>query len=254
MLMLAGIGLLANVIMVAVGMFLTRRRNASDQALYMMCLPSMNIGAFCIPFVQSFMPALGTVSACMFDVGNSIACTGGTYAFTSQYIDSRHSHSSQDRQVTHRITLFIRKLVTSTPLMTYIVMFTITVIGWKLPDDVLTLISPMCAANPFLAMFMIGSMIRIEFKKEYLADIVTIVGLRHLLSIALAAICFFLLPWDIVIRQALVIVAFAPLSVIAPAYTGMCGGDEGKASTINSVTLIVSIVEITALLVGMGLR
>ena len=59
--------------------------------------------------------------------------------------------------------------------------------------------------------------------------------------------------FDIVIRQALVLLCFAPMSAVAPAYTGMCGGDEGMASCANSVTILCSLVTITALLAFMGL-
>ncbi|MFD0705349.1 AEC family transporter [Alloscardovia venturai] len=246
MLALALLGLGANIIMIAVGMIATRKRTSADKALYMLCLPSMNIGAFSIPFIQSFLPAAGIVTACMFDVGNSIACTGGTYAFTSQYV------TSDENGIDFRA--FIKKLVTSTPLMTYIIMFTIVSLGFHLPHEVITLINPMAAANPFIAMMMIGTMIRIDFKREYMTDLLAVIGLRHIFSIALAALCYFVLPLDLIARQALVIISFAPLSIIAPAYTGLCGGDEGKASAINSLTIILSVIEITALLVAMGLN
>lgn len=246
MISLALLGLGVNVLMVAIAIVMTRKRFPHDQALFMLCMPSMNIGAFSIPFIQSFLPSLGIVTACMFDLGNSIACTGGTYAFTSQYV-ARNRKGIDFKS-------FVTKLVTSTPLMTYIIMFVIVSFGFKLPDAIITLISPMSAANPFIAMMMIGSMIRIDMKREYITDVLTVVGSRHLLSIVLALVCYLILPFDLVIRQALVLVSFAPLSVIAPAYTGLCGGDEGKASAINSLTIILSVIEITALLVVMGLN
>ena len=85
MLIIAALGILLNVIMIAVGALITCRKSKGEQALNMLCLPAFNIGAFCLPFVQSFLPAMGSVTACMFDVGNSIMCTGGTYAFVAEY-------------------------------------------------------------------------------------------------------------------------------------------------------------------------
>lgn len=246
MLALAALGLGANIVMVVVGMLLTRRQSAPTKALYMLCLPAMNIGTFCIPFVQSFLPALGTVTASMFDAGNSIACTGGTYAFTSQYL-SKNSRGFDWKT-------FIQRMITSTPLMTYVVMFTLTTFGVHLPEAVNTLISPMAAANPCIAMLMLGVMIRIEFKREYMKDIFALLGLRHIFSIILALFCYYVLPFDLVIRQALVIVAFAPMSVVSAVYTGLCNGDEGKASATNSFSIIMSVIEITVLLVIMGLN
>ena len=69
MVLIALLGIIANVIMIAAGALITRHRTRGEQALNMLCLPAFNIGAFCLPFVQSFLPALGSVTACMFDVG-----------------------------------------------------------------------------------------------------------------------------------------------------------------------------------------
>ena len=54
-------------------------------------------------------------------------------------------------------------------------------------------------------------------------------------------------------KETLVLLCFAPMSAVAPAYTGMCGGDEGMASCANSVSILCSLVVITALLAIMGL-
>ena len=72
MVIVALFGSLANILMIAVGALITRSKTKEDQAMYMLCLPAYNIGAFSLPFVQSFLPALGSVATCMFDVGNSI--------------------------------------------------------------------------------------------------------------------------------------------------------------------------------------
>ena len=55
------------------------------------------------------------------------------------------------------------------------------------------------------------------------------------------------------IRQTLVLVCFGPISAIAPAYTGMCGGDEGLASCANSLSIICSMIVMTGLIGVFGL-
>ena len=53
------------------------------QDFYVFNLAGYNIGCFTLPFAQSFLGPFAVVATCMFDVGNSIMCTGGTYALTS---------------------------------------------------------------------------------------------------------------------------------------------------------------------------
>ena len=246
MLIITALGAIANIIMIAVGAFVTKHRSKKDQAMYMLCLPAYNIGAFSIPFVQSFLPTLGSVATCMFDVGNSILCTGGTYAFVAEY-------TSENNKKGMDWASFGKRLITSPPLVTYVVMFILSVVGFKMPQVVLTFVEPMYKANTFVAMLMLGLLFHVEFKKEYMVEIAKIVGIRHVFAIICALLFYFVLPFDPVIKQTLTIISFAPMSVVAPAYTGMCGGDEGMASCANSVTILCSLVEITALLAIMGL-
>lgn len=248
MLLITGLGILVNIVMIAVGALITRNRTKGEQALNMLCLPAFNIGAFCLPFVQSFLPAIGSVTACMFDVGNSIMCTGGTYAFVAEYTADS---GKQKRGIDLRS--FVKRLITSPPLVAYVAMFIISVAQIEMPQAVLTLIDPMAKANTFVAMLMLGLLFHIEFKWEYMGEIVRLVVIRHIFAVICAVVFYFALPFDLVIRQTLVLLCFGPMSAVAPAYTGMCGGDEGMASCANSVTILCSLVTITALLVLMGL-
>ncbi len=246
MVLVALLGSLANIAMIVVGLFLTKKRSKEDQAMYMLCLPAYNIGAFSLPFVQSFLPALGSVATCMYDVGNSILCTGGTYAFVSEYISDNKKNGID-------LKSFGKRLITSPPLVTYVVMFVLSILHFKMPQMILTFVEPMYKANTFVAMLMLGILFHVEFKREYMMEIAKIVGIRHVFAIICALLFYFVLPFDPIIKQTLTIISFAPMSVVAPAYTGMCGGDEGMASCANSVTILCSLVEITALLALMGL-
>ena len=86
-----------------------------------------------------------------------------------------------------------------------------------------------------------------------MGDICRILGVRHVAALAMALASYYLLPLDIVLRRTLVLISFAPISAVAPAYTGMCGGDEGKAGAANSISILLSVIELTVLLIIMKL-
>ena len=245
MLVMAALGIAVNVIMIVVGIIITKKKSREAKALNILCLPAYNIGAFCLPFVQSFLPALGSVAACMFDVGNSVMCTGATYAFASEYLS--------DSRAGFDLKSFAKRLFSSLPLVTYVLMFILSVAQFRLPRPFLSLIAPMAAANTFTAMLMIGLLLRFEFQRDYMGDICRILGVRHAAALALALVGYYVLPFDTVIRRTLVLISFAPISAVAPAYTGMCGGDEGKASAANSISILLSVIELTFLLIIMKL-
>lgn len=247
MVLIMFLGILTNIVMLGLAVLYTRKKTPQEQALYMMSMPSYNIGAFALPYVQSFLPALGVVTACMFDVGNSIMCTGGTYSFTAEYTAKGESQSKLD------VLAIGKRLLTSPPLMTYVIMFLLTLVHFQVPETFLTLISPLASANTFVAMLMIGLLFHLELKKEYFREIIRILFFRNVFAIVLTSMVYFLLPFDLVIRQALAVISFAPISAVAPAYVGMCGGDEGKASAVNSISILWSMLSITVLLIVLGL-
>ena len=85
MLIIAALGILLNVIMIAVGALITRRKSKGEQALNMLCLPAFNIGRSVCRLCRASFRLWEVLLPGMFDVGNSIMCTGGTYAFVAEY-------------------------------------------------------------------------------------------------------------------------------------------------------------------------
>ena len=247
MLVMTLIGLIANVIMMFVGYFATARRSNGDRAMYMLSVPAFNIGAFCLPFVQEFLPALGTATACMFDAGNSFMCTGGTYAIAGAMLNK------EDGKKGINWGSLFKNMFKSVPFDVYVTMFILTLTGVHLPEQVLNFIAPLSNANACMAMLMIGLTFHLEMKKDYIGDIFRMILLRQIFAIVLALFCYNVLPFDLIIRQTLVLLSFGPMSAIAPAFTSMLGGDEGKASAANSISIILSVIEITVLLIVLGI-
>lgn len=250
MIVIAGLGMVTNIIMIAAGILASgKRASREDKILNMMCFPGYNIGAFCLPFVQSFLPAIGSVTACMLDVGNSIMCTGVTYAFTAEFTAAEGAEKKG-----FDLAAFGMRLIKSGPLDAYVVMFLLTLAKIHLPDSFLLLIEPMAKANSFVAMLMLGLLFHLELKQEYLSKVAKILVYRHAFAAVFAVLFYFALPFELPIRQALVILSFAPMSAVAPAFTGMCGGDEGMASCTNSMSILCSLVVITGLIAALGIH
>lgn len=245
MILLIFMGIAANGAMIFIGALFTRNKTTDQKALYMNCLPAYNIGAFCLPYIQNFMPTMANVTVCLFDAGNSIMCTGGTYSIVSEYLSDHKDGFS--------LKTILKHLASSIPLMTYLVMITLALLHIKLPEAVITFVSPAASANPFMAMFMLGLIFRMEKNTSYITSIVKLLGIRHLFNLVFALFCYYILPFDLVVRQGLVLICFGPMSVVAPLFTGLCQGDEGLASAANSISIILSVIEITLLIIAMGI-
>lgn len=70
-------------IMIGIAWLMTHRRPDRDKAVpfAMLNMSSFNVGTFAMPFTMGLVSPLGFLVVCLFDIGNAIMCTGGTYAF-----------------------------------------------------------------------------------------------------------------------------------------------------------------------------
>ena len=93
MIVLILMGIILNVLMVAIGYFVSNGKSAPTRAAYMINCSGYNIGNFVLPFVQAFFPGMGVAYLCMFDVGNALMGLGGTFAIASSVVSSEQKLS-----------------------------------------------------------------------------------------------------------------------------------------------------------------
>lgn len=238
------LGLVCNIIMLLVGFLMSRKKDDSTKVLYMLNFPGYNIGSFAMPYVQSFLGPFGVVVTCMFDTGNAIMCTGGTYAATSGVVSSGEGIS---------IKGVIRKLISSVPFDTYMVMMILSSAGLSLPSGINTIASTIGAANGFLAMLMIGMMFEIDLELSYVKQITSILLIRYSFAAIFALLFYFCTPFSLEIRQVLAILVFAPISALSPVFTEKCKGNVALSSLISSISILVSVLIMTTLLIIMNI-
>lgn len=234
------VGLLCNGLLLLAGLVLTRRKPLPDRALYALALPGYNIGAFAMPFTQGFLGAQGAAITCLFDTGNAIMCTGGSYAVTDSLLHPGKGGSG--------LAAIGKKLLSSAPFVTYVSMLILTLLNIRLPEQAVSFLSPIAAANPYCAMMMIGMMFEFRFPRETIRSVGRIVLLRNLAAICLAAAFWFLLPMSRLVRGTLAALVFAPPSVLTPAFVEKCGGDAAAASCATSLCTITAIIGIITVL------
>lgn len=181
-----------------------------------------------IPFVQQFLGESGVALAALFDSGNSFMATGGVYIFTTSVI------KAEGEKVTLRD--IFRKLFHSVPILTYITLIVLALLGTRPPEALVTIVQPTGNANAFVSMFMIGLMFEIRFDKTYIKTALGILWRKYFCALILALAFYFILPFDIMTRQVLVMCAFAPIPSIASIYTEQIQGDVGLASFTTSVS------------------
>lgn len=243
MFIIVGIGFICAFMPILLMYLTTGRVEKRLRAYRMLNIGGYNIGCFSLPLVQAFFGNTGVVAACMFDTGNAIMMTGGAYAMTSTLLRT----GGDERESIGDVLL---KFVKSLPFDAYMMMILLAALGVKIPSVVFTLTRPAGQANAFVAMLMIGMMFEPAGDRALLRETARELVWRYLFAAASAALVFFCTPFELVVRQTLCIVCFAPLSSLAPIYTDRCHSDTALASFTNSVSIAVSLIVMLAL--GLG--
>ena len=228
-LLLIGIG--CGVVYVALGYVLNLRRGREQQAFEMLNLAGYNIGCFTMPFAQSFLGPVGVITTSLFDSGNAFICLGGAFGAAASVKEGRGFDFKR----------IFKALSRSVPFVTYLIMVAMNLIRIPVPGMVVECAGNIGGANSFMAMFMIGVGFKLAGDRRQLGAMARVLGVRYGLGAILAVIFYFLLPFELEVRQTLVILAFSPIGSAVPPFTGELGGDVGLSSAINSISIVISI-------------
>lgn len=234
------IGLGCNLVMVALGYLMNRKNSKEEKAFAMLNLSGYNIGNFTIPFVQSFLGPIGFAATSLFDAGNAVMCTGMTKSAAALVLGG-------DGEVS--VKKMVKSLFSSLPFDAYILMTALAIFGIKLPSVVLSLAETAGSANAFLALLMIGIGFEIHGDKKKTAKLLKILVVRYGVALVFALGFYLFSPFSLELRRTLAIIVFGPISSVSPAFTGELEGDVELASAVNSLSILCSIICITAALI-----
>lgn len=238
LLVLVALAMGAGAVYMVMGYLVDRKNGREQQAFSMLNLTGYNIGTFVIPFAQSFLGPLGVIAVSIFDTGNAVMVLGGAFSIACMVKDG--SKFSLKR--------ILSALSRSVPFVTYVTMLLMNLLKLEVPSFVLSVAGIGSNANAFMAMLMIGVGFRLEGKREQISTVVKLLLVRYGIAVVFALFFYFMLPFALEVRQALVILAFSPIGSAVPGFTGEMKGDVGLSSALNSMTMVISIVIIVSLL------
>ncbi|MEA5116488.1 MAG: hypothetical protein VB036_02590, partial [Propionicimonas sp.] len=143
-----------------------------------------------------------------------------------------------------RILLALRNPV----LVTYAVLLILMLVGARLPDPVIVFTSTIGAANPFLAMLMIGVGLELRLPRRKLRLALRFLAVRYLIAILVAVATWFWLPLAADVRSIVCALWFAPLASMIPGFAERLGLDVEASTFMTSVSMAVGIVVIPLVL------
>lgn len=242
LLVISLLALVINVVQQGLGLWLARRRPRNDQAFAVINSGSYNIGAFAMPYIAGFLGPGPVLYTSMFDIGNSVGSAGIGYGWGMTL--------AQEGRVGP--LGFLAKVARSHLFWLYLALAGFRLAGLHVPSGVLTFTSTVGAANPFLAMLMIGVGLEIKLDRSKYRAAARYLAVRYACSVAFAVAVWTLLPMNHDVRMVMVLLLFAPMAAMVSGFTASAGLDVQTSAFMTSVTIIVAIVAMPVLMVALG--
>lgn len=227
-----------NLVLMAAGYLFSVGRDGTIRALYLLGVPTYNIGSFVLPFVQGFLPGSAVLTLSMFDIGNNPIGAGMAYSAATSVSGRGGRLSLRD---------IASKLFHSPPFLAYLVMMLLYAPGVRLPAEFFDLVDLFGKGNAFLAMFILGLIFELHLGE--LKTVLRILGVRYALCIAAAAAVFLLTPFDLVVRQTLVLCLLGPITTLSIPFALQCGCKQSMTGALSSMSMLCSLVLIIGALV-----
>lgn len=232
LLVISLVGLGMNILLMGLGWLANLRRGPRAQAFGIVNLAGCNVGAFTLPFVQSFLGSGAVMVASLFDMGNAAIGLGTSYGVASTVQDGKGFSFKR-----------VGKAMISSPtLIAYVTMTALTLLHIRLPKAVTEFATIVGSANTFVAMLMIGVGFELSLDGKRLGKLLKMILLRYSAGAIFALSFWFLLSFDRTVRLTMVILGLSPIITAAPAYTEELGSDVGLSSALNSACIIISLV------------
>ncbi len=232
------LGMLANILGVFTGFALTKKADHQTRGLFMFLSAGYNIGIFTIPFVSSFFSSAAVLSVMIFDVGNAIFVMGTTAAIVGGLLNNERGNP---------LPSIAKKMLKSVNIWAYIVMITLVTLGIPIPSAVFSVFSIPASATSCLAMLMVGIMLEFKINSQEKKELFSLLLVRFGYSFLVAACMYFLLPFDLEVRKALMIGVLSPMSTASMVFAQDFGckpsivGGAGTFAILISMVLIVSV-------------
>ena len=223
-----------------VSFMLSRKEENILKGYYMINCSGYNIGNFVMPFVQSFFPGMGVAYLCMFDVGNSIMCLGGSYALAG-------SVASSNQKLTPKTV--IKKLFSSIPFDVYLLIFVLALFKISIPQQILSMASFIGAGNGFLAMFMIGLLLEVKINPLEMKIVLKTLLIRVLFGAILMSIVYFIVPIPMLAKKIVVLAMAAPITTVSAVFSKNIGYHRDAPAISSSLSIIISIAVLVVLII-----
>ena len=224
------IAILFNLFMIAIGLLVYRKEERRLKGMYVIMLPVGN-GLFFFPLVEAIWGSTGLVHFGMFDMANAFTLYCISY-FIANYF-SVGKGKADYKYIGSR-------MLKSAPLMTYVVVILINLLGINLPEIFLQLTGTIAQANMPLTFFMVGLYLNFNFDIKQVKDMAKVIGIRYIAGLVVGVALLFILPFSSLFKYIVLCALLLPTPAVLIPYAIEFDYDIKLIAAISNATIILS--------------
>ncbi len=225
-------GFLATVLLFVVAFIVSIKSHTSFKRSSMMVPSGFAVGTFTIPFAATFLGPESLIFIAMFDMGHAIMGLGGTYAAVASITGSSE---------TVTVKTFFKRLFSSVPFDTYLIMLFINFFDIHIPGGIYIFTDFAGSATAFIVMITIGLMLEVNIQKKSIKEVFLLLTIRYAVVTSIGIVIFFgtTLPHEY--KLALLICLFAPPSTSSVIFSQKLQCSPNVISAVQSLSIPISI-------------
>ena len=213
------------------------------RAFQMLNASGLNLGAFCLPVIQTFMGPSAGLPVIMMDIGNAMVATAGALTITRTLLHMDGNFKALPLSL--RLRGIAHDFLGSISFDIYMLMLVFMFAHITIPEPIVTLITPFANANAFMSMAMIGLMMEIPAERKDRVELLKVIAWRAVFSAVIALAAWYIMPFDMRIREILVLAAFSPITIFSTKFTDSLTGNAKLAGFSLTVTAVIGLIAMT---------
>lgn len=221
----------------AFGMLVFRDKPNPIKGIALMTIIGYNIGLFAYPLIEGIYGIQGLQYVALFDFGNAFIIFGLGYSIAAIYSPKKEE---KEHSIDHHYIL--KKLLTSVPLISYVMAVVLNLMNVQFPIFVVDLIGIISRANMALTLLLLGIYLNFKFEMSEWEIVLKVLVIRYVFGITVGLILFFTLPFNILYRTILLIALILPVGMAVVPFSVEYKYNEKLTGIIVNLSIIFSFI------------
>ncbi len=222
---------------VGISFIFFKKLSKDIKGIQLMTISGFNIGLFAFPLIQGIWGEEGLKYIAMVDIGNAFIMFGLNYIIATKFSPKLEI---EEKQVDFKY--IAKKLLTSIPLIAYIVALFINLSGLTFPLFVYDVLDILSAANMALTLLLLGIYLNFQFDKSQWFVVLKVLIIRYGFGLLVGILLYIFLPVEDLYRATLLIGLILPIGMAVVPFAIEFEYNEKIVGMIVNFTIIISFI------------